>query len=187
MSGMTGRERAAAAREWWRAMQPDRGGVAALSRASSVVEVAMAPRAAILHLALFNGSPSQDLMLASSLVAGVLSNVRADAAGRGFATALGLPADGRGGPDAEPLFKPVRAGRLRAATAHDEAMNQFRGAVALLNRTADVADLARYLLEWCDDRPSPYGHLSRAEQARLRFANAYHSARYGRTDKEDAA
>lgn len=165
-------ERAAAARRWWRSLQPDeqtgqrgdRATLARLRRAGNVLEAAAEPAAGDLFITLKLGQPERDLARAA-LVAAVLAHVRSDDGTDTVARAIGTP---RGGDDTTALLTPLRFKRLIAAREPDDLLISFRRAVAILGDTVNVKDLARQLLAWTDERHS--------DRARTLFAFDYHGA-----------
>ena len=172
MTEMPITERAAAARRWWRSLQPDeqtgqrgdRAALARLRRAGSALEAAAEPATADLFGKLMFEHPERDLARAA-LVAAVLAHVRRDDGATTVARAMGAP---RGGDDTTALLTPLRFKRLIAAREPDDLLIGFRRAVAILGDTANVKDLARQLLAWTDERHS--------DRARTLFAFDYHGA-----------
>lgn len=172
--------RTAAVVKWWRDVSDDAGASSRLRRASRIEDVMMEAATAELHAAV----GARDVAYGrTALVAGALSHVRR---GRNvptpFATALGSPrpnqtgsGDASGAPRrGKPLMGAERATRLRKARTPEEALGLFRAAVALLGASANVGDLARYLMGWCDDGDG--GGETPATRQRTRFALAYHRA-----------
>ena len=165
-------ERAAAARRWWRSLQPDRetgqrgdrAALARLRRAGSVLEAAAEPATADLFGKLMFEHPERNLARAA-LIAAVLAHVRRDDGATSVARAIGTP---RGGDDTTARLTPLRFKRLIAAREPDDLLIGFRRAVAMLGDTANVKDLARQLLAWTDERHS--------DRARTLFAFDYYGA-----------
>lgn len=168
--------RADRARSWWADLTEDRAAAARLRRAPTLDAAMLEPATAGLHRRLGGARPGEsgpESYVRTALVAAVLAAVREDAPKQGFAQALGLCREGSD----QPLFSPVRAIRLRRSRTPDEALDPFRRAVAILGDRADVRDLARCLLDWCDDRD--FGGLrTPAERVRIDFAFAYHGAAF---------
>lgn len=138
---------APAARQWWQGLtdkdKGDRGAVARLRRASSVIEAATERATFDLCRRLGLGAEQLDRV---ALVAGVLAHVRNDRADSPMARQLGEPAD-------NPPMKWLRFRRLLQAGTPDEQLTAFRRAIALTsNKTANVGDLADSLLHWNDQR-----------------------------------
>lgn len=172
--------RADRAYDWWMAIKDDRGICARLRRAPDIDAIALEAATRDLHHRL-EGYASTAAYRRTALVAGVLAGVRSDAPKSGFAKALGVA---KAGSDT-PLMSAVRAERLRRARTPEEALGPFRRAVALLgNGTADVKDLAQYLIDWCSDHGAAGGR-SFADEARIRFAFAYHGANLAAPDDGD--
>ena len=169
---------------WWRRANETSGGFVRLRRASRIVDLMMEPATAELHvdLRLPNRSTAEDGYARTALIAGVLSHVRRDGTVP-FAVALGSPRanqakdESQGPKRGKALFSVDRATRLRRARTPQEALGLFRSAVALLGDDADVADLARYLIGWCDDAGIG-GEETPAVEQRTRFALAYHRSSF---------
>lgn len=172
MTEMPITERAAAARRWWRSLQPDeqtgqrgdRATLARLRRAGSIMETAAEPATADLFGRLKFEHPERNLPRAA-LIAAVLAHVRRDDSSKTVARAIGTP---RGGDGTTALLTPLRFKRLIAAREPDDLLISFRRAVAILDDTVNVKDLARQLLAWTDERHS--------DRARTLFAFDYHGA-----------
>ncbi|MBX9684724.1 MAG: type I-E CRISPR-associated protein Cse2/CasB [Hyphomicrobium sp.] len=163
-----------AAHKWWRTLGPieiegktlpgDRAALARLRRCSSPVDAAMEPATAKLFKALgFSTRNDMHLGRAATLAA-VLAHVRKEGGGK-IALAIGAPPQGK--PE-DALLKPNRFRALMAARTDDEIMTSFRRVVAMLDRTANVRDLAKLILSWTDD--------GAGDKARTRFAFEYHGA-----------
>lgn len=175
-------EQAAAAWQWWWALQPDspdgrsggqggrrssdptrrrpgdRAALARLRRCTSLVQAAVEPAALDLarRVGVRDGS---DPHLADALLAAVvLSHVRKDDPGVPAARRLGAPAPGQAAP-----MSPMRLARLLAADTFEERLLAFRRAVSLAGHEINVRDLAFALLDWSD-------------ACRVRWAFAYHDA-----------
>ncbi|HRO48516.1 MAG TPA: type I-E CRISPR-associated protein Cse2/CasB [Hyphomicrobium sp.] len=168
---------AAAARTWWKSLQPreekgqmipgDRAAVARLKRCDTALAAAAEPAVARLLAKLFPDAPRGkriDMLPRVAALAAVLAHVKENG-GTGFAQALGKPRDGEG---STPVLSPVRFKRFQTTRGADETLMSFRRAVLLLNRTADIRDLARVLLAWDDDDVG--------DRTRTIFAFDYHGA-----------
>jgi CRISPR system Cascade subunit CasB len=165
-------DRAAAARAWWGTLMPgeakgqrgDRAAVARLRRAGSILDAAAEPAAGDLFRQLrftHNGTN----VIRAALIAAVLAHVRTDDRSQSVARAIGTP---RGGDDTTALVTPLRFKRLISAREAEDLLIAFRRAVAILDHTANVKDLARQLIAWTDDE--------QADRARTFFAFDYHGA-----------
>lgn len=180
---------ASLARTWWRSLQPreengrsipgDRAAIARLKRCGTALEAATEPAIAKLLLKLFPDSARETriaMLPRVAALAAVLAHVRDDAAGSGFAKTLGNP---RGGEGSTPLLSPVRFKRFQTTRGVDETLTSFRRAVLLLDRTADVGDLARVLLAWDDEAVG--------DRTRTIFAFDYHGAGLAAPDADPSA
>jgi CRISPR system Cascade subunit CasB len=167
-------DRAAAARTWWRSLQPaeetgrrgDRATLARLRRAGGLIQAAAEPATVDLFRKLRFERPERDLARAA-LIAAVLAHVRRDDNSETVARSIGTP---RGGDGTTALLTPLRLKRLIAAREPDDLLIGFRRAVAILGDTANVKDLARQLLAWTDPDDK------KADRARTLFAFDYHGA-----------
>lgn len=143
-----------AVRRWWRALQPDeatggsgdRAAAARLRRCETIAAAMQEPATQALHRRL--QAERRDLSHVA-LLAAVLASVRRDAPGAGVARSLG-PANPEDLTTA--AMSPLRFRRLLDAATPDERLVQLRRMVALLDGTADVADLARGVLGWTERR-----------------------------------
>ena len=137
---------------WWRELQPssegggDRATLARLRRCATVAEAMLEPAS----IALFRrcGGHSPDELPALALAAAVLAHVREDERVH--------PAR-RVGPDApdKPETATLKATRFRwlmEASTPDERLTAFRRLVAIADRTLNVHELARALLDWGEER-----------------------------------
>lgn len=143
------------AHQWWDELQPqpsqkksgDRAALARLRRCATVAEAMQEPATIDLYRRC-GGQGVHDLAKAA-LAAAVLAHVREDNAGP-------IPVARRIGPEdpAKPetaLVKPVRFRRLLAADTDDEMLTAFRRLVSMTDRSLNVRDLIRALLNWTDD------------------------------------
>jgi CRISPR system Cascade subunit CasB len=101
----------------------------------------------------------------AAVIAGVLAHVSDHQKHGTLARAIG-PTEPKDPSSAR--LKPLRFKRLLAARSPDEVLTQFRRAVAMLDHTANVRDLALQLLAWTDEE--------RGDIARTRFAFDYYDA-----------
>ncbi len=174
-----------AAYVWWQSLRPqhvdggriipgDRGTIARLKRASSVMGAAAEPATAKLFTDLFGEQYRQSgrhpefavrHLPRAAVIAGVLAHVSDHQKHGTLARAIG-PTEPKDPSSAR--LKPLRFKRLLAARSPDEVLTQFRRAVAMLDHTANVRDLALQLLAWTDDE--------RGDIARTRFAFDYYDA-----------
>lgn len=173
-----------AAKAWWLSLCPreengrnipgDRAALARLRRTESLLEAAAEPVTIELYDKLNSEHAfrrdnqwvaERDLPRAA-LIAAVLAHVRTDNPGHRVARAIGKGA----GEDAEVIVSPLRFKRLVTARSPDDLLIAFRRLVAMLDKTADVADLARLLLAFTD----PFEE--QADIARTIFAFEYHGA-----------
>ena len=141
------------ARRWWRELIPDavtgqRGDRAVLARLRrAATPLAAAEEAATIDLARRLGGGLRTLDDVA-VCAAVLAHVRRDDGG---------PVARRVGPDPRdlnrrPLVSALRFRRLIQADSPEDKLVQFRRLLALADHTADVADLARALLDWSEWR-----------------------------------
>lgn len=171
-------DQAGAAHKWWRSLGPveveggrvlpgDRAALARLRRCSSVSQAVAEPATAKLMKALAIDGRDGEAIARAAALAAILAHVRDDARGERnrFARAIGAPPGGE--PGDAPL-KPLRFRTLMAARTGDEILTGFRRAVAILDRTANVRDLAEVILGWTDDEAG--------DRVRTRFAFDYHGA-----------
>lgn len=140
------------ARRWWRSLQTetrdgstkpgDRAALARLRRASPL-EAAM--EEATLRLFRELGYRDSGRLARVATLAAVLAHIRADDEKTPLARAVGRPniADREGA-----ALKPLRFERLMQAQGEEEILRGFRRAVALLKGRANVADLARLVLDF---------------------------------------
>lgn len=171
------RDWAAAARSWWRALQPydeqekrnwtsDRGAVARLRRAASPADALVEPAVLDLYRKLGFRRLSGDRLALTAVAAMTLAHARketrqhpAAAVGRArfedkqFETAA---------------MKPMRFQRLLAARAPDDLARGMRRLVQLAGNEIDVGQLAADILKWRDDEAG--------DGVRTRWAYEYFAA-----------
>jgi CRISPR type I-E-associated protein CasB/Cse2 len=172
------------AKQWWDGLRPERkqdgrrsgnpGALARLRRAdlaSAAIEevtidlfTALASRSTLSRGTLFERT---------ALVAAVLAHVRANDT-RKVAAAAGTKIG-----DDRRVLNPLRLRRLFAARTPAECLLAFRRLVAILDRQANVDDLAESLLDWPDAK---YG-----ERRRTRWAFDYYGASIAKPDDNDQA
>jgi CRISPR system Cascade subunit CasB len=174
----------AAAMAWWRSLQPDpdpakkrKGDSGALARlrradinAAATEEVTFDLHCRLESTAPFRGT---ELLERAALIAAVLAHVR-DHDQRKVAVAAGEVVG-----DDRRVLQPLRLRRLLAAKSPTECLTAFRRLVALLDHTANVADLAKCLFDWPDE--------SRGDTRRTLFAFDYYGAAAPEDPDEAAA
>jgi CRISPR system Cascade subunit CasB len=162
-----------AALTWWNALQPDpdkskkkKGDSGALARLRRADINAAAAEQATFDLfyrmesaASFRGTK---LLERAALIAAVLAHVR-EHDPRKIAAAAGQETG-----DDQRVLQPLRLRRLFTAKTPAECLIAFRRLVALLDHTANVADLAECLFDWPDEL--------RGDSRRTRFAFDYYGA-----------
>ncbi|NLC36092.1 MAG: type I-E CRISPR-associated protein Cse2/CasB [Alcaligenaceae bacterium] len=178
-------------RNWWRALQPpdekweplppalrglDRGERAALRRAADGDALLMESSTHLLARGLVTLDAKRDwpqlrneteAYLAIALVAGVLAGVRDDASDDlSLAHRLGHASGNR------PRMSELRFKRLLKASDETDLLRQWRRAVDLADRKADVARLADDLLGWQIEQARPQASASRS--VRFRWAYDYY-------------
>lgn len=124
--------------DWWGELLNNRGAIAKLRRAKSLIEAAMEP--STLQLARRLRVEPEDLEDVA-LIAAVLADVRSDQPGPSVARALGTP-------DNQPICSSLRLRRLIEAPKGVNQLTAFRRALALLKHQANVQDLSVSLLDW---------------------------------------
>jgi CRISPR system Cascade subunit CasB len=162
------------ARLWWKQLQPsktddngysrgDRAALAKLRRCSTWVEATAEPQTNVLFRML--GKQKEADLPRVAVLASVLAHVREDDKSRKVADGIGK----RPGDDnTEAILSENRLRRLLTATGDDEILSAFRRLVAIMGRTANVADLADNILYW--------DHPETGDRTRVRFAFNYWKA-----------
>lgn len=167
---------------WWKSLQAavhneraypgDRATLARLRRAADPLAAAHEPATLDLYrrLELLPADASQGQIAAAlsrvAVLASLLAHVRDEPKTRLlFGRALG-PTDLKA-PDSA-VLKPLRLARLLAARGDEDIATAFRRAIALLEGTANVGDLAWLVLAWDRDELG--------DRVRTLFAFAYHDA-----------
>lgn len=130
--------------EWWRGLQDNRAARARFSRAS--VGDALAEEAA--H-ALYRALGGRWRLPRAAALAIVLAKVREHDGRQSFGRQIGRPTFEQ---KDEARLKPLRFKRLLAARDDEDLARAFRRAVLILDRTANVRDLAWLVLTWDDER-----------------------------------
>ena len=178
------KDQADAAWKWWKSLGPyerddgskapgDRATLAKLRRCNGVLEPWNERATRELFKKLGLTARNTDRLGRVAALASVLAHVREDTAKTKIAAAIGAPG---GGEANEALLKPNRFKALVAARGDDEILTAFRRVVAILDRTANVKDLARLILSWNDDEAG--------DRARTRFAFDYHGAGFAAPDAD---
>lgn len=141
------------ARDWWTSLQPDgyredRAAIARLRRA--LPRDAMAHDATLmLFRALGYSNHQRGRLPRVATLACILACVREDKKEAKFASAIGRTSFD----DVESAaLKPLRFQRLVTADSEDEIARSFRRALAIIGNTVNVADLARIILFFENDR-----------------------------------
>jgi CRISPR type I-E-associated protein CasB/Cse2 len=169
---------------WWISLQPDpdkkskkKGDSGALARlrradinAAATEEVTFDLHRRLEPATCLRGTK---LLGRAALIATVLAHVR-DPENRKVAAAAGEMIG-----DGQRVLQPLRLRRLLATRTPDECLTAFRRLVALLDRTANVADLAECLFDWPDE--------FRGDQRRTRFAFDYYGADASAPQESNAA
>jgi CRISPR system Cascade subunit CasB len=144
------------ARRWWRELQDETGdgkrkpgnraALAQLRRASNIG--AMAQDATLgLFRALRYRNPLRLPRVAT--LASLLASIRDDATEIAFARAIGRRSFSE---KDSALLKPLRFQRLVDSLEEEEILRNFRRAIDILGGSANVADLARIVLNFDDER-----------------------------------
>lgn len=169
---------------WWQSLQRQRpdgttnpiadpGVLARLRRAATPLAAAQEPQTIALYRQLHGTQFNEGKLEATAVVAAVLAGIRTDATG----SAAELLGSGD-----QPVMSPLRMRRLTSARNSQETLRGFREAVALLEGTAPVADVASSIFDWLDD--------DRADRRKTRWLYSYHSAGIAdptRDEETDAA
>ena len=161
--GDEGQDIGSVARNWWRSLQPDgkrpgdRAALAHLRRSSSTDALA---QEATLVLFRALGYTHHSKLPRVATLASVLAHVRDDDPARPFARAIGRTSFDK---DDAPL-KLLRFQRLIDARGEDEIHRGFRRAIDIVRGAANVADLARIILNYD------------SEERRRRFTFDYYGA-----------
>ena len=133
---------------WWEELRHpergDRGALARLRRASSVLDAATEPATIELCRKLGVGEEKLERV---ALIAAVLAHVRDNEPTVKMARQLGQH-------EANPqgMMSWLRFRRLVQAETADEQLTQFRRAIALAKQKANIGDLAESLLNWTEAR-----------------------------------
>ncbi len=175
---MSAREDGWKARLWWSELQPhpefpngrNTAALAKLRRAHSWVAAAAVPETITLFRKL-EKKHERDLPRVA-VVAAVLAHVRREPEDGDRSKKLPLVANviGKKPNDTETraLLSELRLGRLLSVSGEDDILIAFRRLVALMGRTANVADLAEQILYW--------DHPDWGERRRVNFAFNYWQA-----------
>ena len=172
-----GRDWAAAARRWWRALQPydengkanwtgDRGALARLRRASSPADALVEPAVLDLYRRLGFRGLSGDRLALTAVVAITLAHARTEIR-QHPAASVGRAAFA----DKEfetAAMKPMRFQRLLSARLPTDLVREMRRLIQLAGNEIDVGQLAADILKWRDDEVG--------DQVRTRWAYEYLAA-----------
>jgi len=168
---MSAREDGWKARLWWHGLQPNpdfpngRNGaaLAKLRRAHSWVEAAAVPETITLFRKLEKQYERELPRVA--VVAAVLAHVREENKNGSVAGSIGkAPNDS----ETRAVLSELRLGRLLSVSGDDDILIAFRRLVALMGKTANVADLAEQILYW--------DHREWGDRHRVNFAFNYWQA-----------
>ena len=127
---------------WWRGLEEDRGGRAQLRRCRDSMEVAFCPAFHRLRIMLRPWGPYKDESLAAA--AGITSHVKVNLAGEPLAVRMGRPPSGQSTPPVSGL----RFRRLLKIEDRRELYAMLIRIMALLDKQADVGELARIIYFW---------------------------------------
>jgi CRISPR system Cascade subunit CasB len=168
---MSAREDGWKARQWWYDLRPkpefpngrNTAALAKLRRAHSWVEAAAVPETITLFRML-EKKHERDLPRVA-VVAAVLAHVREENKNGSVAGSIGkAPNDS----DTRAVLSELRLGRLLSVSGDDDILIAFRRLVALMGKTANVADLAEQILYW--------DHREWGDRRRVSFAFNYWQA-----------
>lgn len=155
-------------RGWRQSLEDDRGDRASLRRASNLTEIMLSP--AFHHLlqelrqASFGISDNRYPKLAA--IAGLIARVKEDSTDT-FATRMGRPKQAG---NKKSAVSDLRVRRILACDDLEELYTLLRRALALLDNSANFADLAATIWHWTPmDEKSPY-------DPRRRMAYDYYAA-----------
>jgi len=141
-------------RDWWRDLENDRGGRAALRRAASLTEVMLCPgfHRLLNELRRVGYAVSESRYPKLAIIAGLASRIKAEI-DEGLAKRMGSPKPG----GEKATVSELRMRRLLACDDLDELYTLLRRALALLDDRANLADLAAVVWHWTPmDEKSPY-------------------------------
>jgi CRISPR type I-E-associated protein CasB/Cse2 len=168
---------AKAALGWWGGLQrldqdgapngrADPGALAALRRASRLVEAASEPACLSLHRALALPGKVERTLEKAAALAMILAHIRDHAKTPSVARLLGPQSIEQA---ETAVLSPLRMKRFVGARDAEETIRGFREAIALLKGVAPVADVARLVLGWLDE-------AEHGERIRTRFVFDYYNA-----------
>jgi CRISPR system Cascade subunit CasB len=147
---------------WWEQLENNKGERAALSRCATITEVLLCPAfyAIAQILEEQGGFDLRELREREGLAAivGLLAHVRANGAQK-------LPQAMAAG-DAKPAVSAARFRRLLEAQTLDELYPLMRRVLGLLDKTANVRDLARSLYGWNDSIRKEWAYAYFAQAAK---------------------
>lgn len=161
---------------WWSRLRPDPAngrkgdtGTLARLRRADLVAAAMEPETVALYrqLAPLLSLKGEAALTRTALIAAVLAHVRDNDVRENRPVAVARALGPQKSED-DAILKPLRFRRLLSTLGDAELLIAFRRIVALLDKKANVSDLARSLAEWDD---TPLG-----DRRRTRWAFDYHNA-----------
>lgn len=136
---------------WWRGLEKDRGGRAALRRAKSldgVFATSSFHQDLLAPLREAGWEPTDGQLDGLAAVAGILAHVETDLPAGSFATIMARP--GREGADA--AVSDLRFRRLLAVEGAEELLPALIRMVRLAGEKANIRELAGAVLSWGDQR-----------------------------------
>jgi CRISPR system Cascade subunit CasB len=153
---------------WWKQLQPDSPladpGALARLRRGDLLDAALEPATADLYRAIRPVLPGsrEDAYETVALIAAVLAHVRENNSRQRVARAAGA----QNGDTAR--VSPLRFRKILAVRGNADCLIAFRRLVALLDRSANIGDLAASLAEWNRD--------GAGDRRRTRWAFDYYNA-----------
>lgn len=141
---------------WWRQLENDKGGRAALRRAASLTEVMLSPT----YMQLLRSLRGKDYAIGNhnlplakvATIAGLAARIK-ETTNEGLAKHMGTPKPG----GTTPAFSELRLRRILACDDIEELFTLLRRALALLGDKANLADLAAIVWHWSPlDEKRPY-------------------------------
>lgn len=131
-------------KKWWNELENDKGGRAALKRASSITEAMFVPAYYRLLKALRErgytvGSKMQPYL---AVVAALAARLEDDIRGK-FGEQLGTPKSGK-----KPVFSELRMRRILACDDLEELYTLLRRSIAVLDERASLSSMAATIWHW---------------------------------------
>jgi len=132
---------------WWRQLENDKGGRAALRRAASLTEVMLSPA----YMRLLRSLRGKDYAIGNynlplakiAAIAGLTARIK-ETTNEGLAKRMGTPKLG----GTTPAFSELRLRRILACDDIEELYTLLRRALSLLGDQANLADLAATIWNW---------------------------------------